>query len=627
MKTVILILLAAAGGVGPTSVSRADENAVIVFGFEDYQHLPDLPKQADELRAVVDVLQGQCRFSKISAVTDNPESLRTSDANLVAHSQFSESVEWAINNRVNRLLIYISGHVLENQAGEVSLAVPETDPTQPDSAGIPVEEISNLLQAVPRETAILLFIDCGKPGADGQSVGVAGTRVLDALKDIKNLVGFAACSEGQQSYSDPDTRRSLFADAVSRAFSGAADQNENQIVSAKELFRFLFRTIQANVATLGVEQTPVIQTTGTIQNDIELLPYVKQSPEKSIRLVNRESGATAIVYVREKDIGQLKLGPGETKVVEFGSIADIEFYTGTPEVGVKGWRSLMPAPADIIEFRMAQQMNQTQAWTAGFTNSLGMNLTLVYPGQFKMGRNEGDDIMFRASGTTDETYNFGLKAELPSHTVELSSPVYVGSHEVTVDQFRSFVQRAAYRSDAEKQGYQNQAYIDGTGTPTKTSGLSWHSPGFDQIGSHPVVHVTWNDADRFCRWLSLREMTNYSLPTEAQWEYAARAGTQTAYWNSNDPERLTEIANIRDATAAAKFPKWTDTSRSRDGFVFTAPVGQFRTNPFGLHDVHGNVWEWCADWYDEGYYRSSPRSDPAGPDTGDERVYRGGCFY
>lgn len=615
------------GGRAQTSDSRADTDAAIVIGFHEYEHLPDLPKQANEITSLVAVLKGQCGFGKISVIAHDLENSRKLGAEVAAHNEFADCVKRAIQARARRLLIYVSGHAFENQAGEIYLAVPESDPAQPNSAGISVTAMSDVLKTVPEETRILILIDCGKPDSDGESVGVAGNTVLDALQDVKNGVGFAACSEGQQSHVHPGSDRSLFADAVSQAISGAADKNADSMISATELFRYLFSSLQTTGASMGVEQTVVIRTFGTTEGDVELLRYIKKSPKKSVHLVNRESGSTAVVYVREKDIGQVKLGPGETQDVEFESIADIEFYTGIPEVGEKGWRRMLPTPADTIEFRMARQMNNIQAWTTGFTNSLGMSLTLVYPGRFRMGRNDGDEIMFRTSGTTADTYTFGLEAEKPSHTVDLTNPVFVGTHEVTVDQFRRFVQRAAYRSDAEKAGYENQAYIDGTGSPVKTSGLSWHRPGFDQDGSHPVVHITWNDADRFCRWLSLQEGTDYALPTEAQWEYAARAGTQTAYWISNDAERLTEIANVRDATAAARFPSWTQTSKSSDGFVFTAPVGQFRANPFGLYDVHGNVWEWCADRYDEAYYRSSPRSDPAGPETGEEQVYRGGCFY
>ena len=132
-----------------------------------------------------------------------------------------------------------------------------------------------------------------------------------------------------------------------------------------------------------------------------------------------------------------------------------------------------------------------------------------------------------------------------------------------------------------------------------------------------MVNVSWNDAVAFCKWLSRKEGKTYRLPTEAEWEYACRAGTTTRYYSGDDPETLAKVANVADATAKAKFPDWKWTIKASDGYVFTAPVGQFKPNAFGLYDMHGNAWQWCADWYGKDYYGKSPVDDPKGPDTGD----------
>ena len=119
---------------------------------------------------------------------------------------------------------------------------------------------------------------------------------------------------------------------------------------------------------------------------------------------------------------------------------------------------------------------------------------------------------------------------------------------------------------------------------------------------HPVVRISWNDADAFCKWLSKEEGKTYRLPTEAEWEYACRAGTSTAYSFGDDRAELAEHA-------------WFDQSE-------THPVGKKKPNAWGLYDMHGNAEEWCADWYDPGYYAASPAQDPAGPESGDSRVVR-----
>lgn len=136
--------------------------------------------------------------------------------------------------------------------------------------------------------------------------------------------------------------------------------------------------------------------------------------------------------------------------------------------------------------------------------------------------------------------------------------------------------------------------------------------------------VTWNDAVEFCKWLSQRDRHLYRLPTEAEWEYACRAGTETLYANGDQPERLALIGNVADASGKARFPGWTGAIKANDGYVFTAPVGRFAPNAWGLFDMHGNVWEWCADGYSAKYYKVSPSVDPAGPSPASARVIRGG---
>jgi len=117
------------------------------------------------------------------------------------------------------------------------------------------------------------------------------------------------------------------------------------------------------------------------------------------------------------------------------------------------------------------------------------------------------------------------------------------------------------------------------------------------------------------------------LPTEAEWEYACRAGTTTRFYCGNTFRDLAEVANIADRALSRKFRR-LPTHDWDDGYAFTAPVDEsgFRGNAFGLYGMHGNVWQWCADWYAEGYYRLSPRQDPRGPWAGDRRVMRGGSW-
>jgi formylglycine-generating enzyme len=250
-------------------------------------------------------------------------------------------------------------------------------------------------------------------------------------------------------------------------------------------------------------------------------------------------------------------------------------------------------------------------------NSIGMRLASIPAGEFMMGSDDPSEAL-------DDHY----ADERPAHRVQINRVFYLGIHEVTVGQFRQFVSDSNYRTDAER----GVAFPGGFGLDSASGELgaaetySWRNVGFDLSDDHPVVNVSWNDAVAFCEWLSRKEGRSCRLPTEAEWEYACRAGTDTRYHHGDAAGRIVEVANVADATARKSFPDWTWTLQASDGYALAAPVGRFRPNAFGLYDMHGNVYEWCSDWYDEEYYSQSPTESPPGPDFGFTRVYRGGSW-
>ena len=258
-----------------------------------------------------------------------------------------------------------------------------------------------------------------------------------------------------------------------------------------------------------------------------------------------------------------------------------------------------------------------------------MELALVPAGEFKMGSSESAE---ETAAFFNKTWEVLMKADVfedehPQHRVRITKPFYLGTCHLTRGQFRQFVADTSYKTDAEKADNPGAYGWD----PDKNAfafneKYSWRNAGFEQTDEHPVVNVSWNDAVAFCKWLSKRENKTYRLPTEAEWEYACRAGTTTRYYSGDDPETLAKVSNMADATLKAQFPDWKYTIKASDGYVFTAPVGKFKPNAFGLYDMHGNAWQWCADWYDVGYYADSPVDDPTGPASGNVRVRRGGSW-
>jgi formylglycine-generating enzyme len=266
------------------------------------------------------------------------------------------------------------------------------------------------------------------------------------------------------------------------------------------------------------------------------------------------------------------------------------------------------------------------------TNSIGMKMVLVPAGEFQMGSSESAEAtaaFFNKTYGTDVLTAHIFRVEHPQHRVRITKPFYLGTYHVTRGQFRQFVADTGYRTDAEI-GEKPGAF--GWDPDTKQAAFnkkySWRNVFFEQTDEHPVVNVSWNDAVAFCKWLSKKEGKTYRLPTEAEWEYACRAGTTTRYFSGNDPETLAKVDNVADGTVKASFPGWWQwTNKTSDGYLFTSPVGSFKPNAFGLYDMHGNVFQWCADWYGEEYYSKSPADDPPGPDSGDNRVFRGGSWY
>ena len=261
-----------------------------------------------------------------------------------------------------------------------------------------------------------------------------------------------------------------------------------------------------------------------------------------------------------------------------------------------------------------------------FPDEMGQKFRLIPPGEFSMGStvSERDRMLKIYSNAKAEHF-----ADEVQHHVRLTRPWYMAIHPVTVSQFKRFVTEAGYRTEAERND-------GGWGWNEKTGQLegplpqySWKNPGFPQSLDHPVVNVSWNDAVEYVAWLSRTLGRDYRLPSEAEWEFACRAGTTSAFWNGDDAESLTQVANIADVTLQKKLTKYPNIvfEKSSDGFAFTSPVGAFPANPFGLYDMHGNVLEWCIDWYDAEYYKRSPVENPVNKIESQYRVLRGGSWY
>ncbi len=246
-----------------------------------------------------------------------------------------------------------------------------------------------------------------------------------------------------------------------------------------------------------------------------------------------------------------------------------------------------------------------------FSNSLGMKFVYVKGGSFTMGSPEGE------KGRDDNE---------KLHLVKLTRGFYIQTREVTVGQWRAFVEETGFRTDAEKG---DGAYVWKAGIYEKKKGVYWDKPGFAQTDGHPVTCVSWNDAQAFIKWLSKKDNKSYALPTEAQWEYACRAGAKAARYWGDDPNQACSHGNVADGSVKKRFTRWA-THGCEDGYVYTARVGSFKPNRLGLYDMMGNVWEWCRDkcWSKGKVATNTYRSGIKNPlgSKGANRVIRGGAW-
>jgi formylglycine-generating enzyme required for sulfatase activity len=225
-------------------------------------------------------------------------------------------------------------------------------------------------------------------------------------------------------------------------------------------------------------------------------------------------------------------------------------------------------------------------------------------------------------------YGEGGRCEQPQHRVRITVAYYLSTHEVTRGAFQRFVTATGYRTEAERDGLGCNGLDASRGAIVRRPACVWHHPGFEQTAAHPVVCVSWNDARAYCQWLADQTGRSMRLPTEAEWEYACRSGSDSRYSTGESPQSLWGNANLADIALQRVFRGADWAAAWDDGYPFTAPVGLFRPNAFGLYDMHGNVGEWCSDWFDGEYYSQSPIEDPGGPvHARDFHVVRGGSWY
>jgi formylglycine-generating enzyme required for sulfatase activity len=560
----------------------------LVIGVSAYKKRPALPDAVRSARELSAALQ-RMGF-KVTLVTD-PSSKDLKKA-------FHDLVKGPGREPERGILVFYTGHG-ETQAlpdgTRAGWLIPRDCPLfQEDPKGfadcaISMKDIETYSVDIQSRHVLMIF--------DAAFSGAAFSLeppVLSAITDKSALPVrqyLIAANEG-----DPLPEPGQFLRLLLKGLEGEADIVANGFITGSELGVYLENTVLASTegkqhlqfGTINVPSLAggdfIFQRTGTKQ--------VETRPETA-RLTVRtdpEDAQVTIMNIKQPFSQGMELKPGRYHV----------------EVAAKGyqrertWTTIAAGEDKTIEISL-KKLGQT------VTNSLGMKFVSIEQGTFMMGSSANKKGAF-----PDET----------SHRVALTRGYYLSAAEVTVGSFRQFVTATGYKTDAETMG---GCWISTKGGGwKKKSENNWKNPGSSETASAqqrnelPVTCVSWNDAQAFIKWLSKKEGRTYGLPTEAEWEYACRAGTTTPFAFGNCLS--TDQANYGGIDSMFSNCK----SSYRLNRKKPVPVATLAANSWRLFDMHGNVAEWCEDWY--GPYPSGRATDPKGPSSGTDRVLRG-CHW
>jgi len=560
IRVVTCAILAILAG-GPAPARGADkpsgEKYAILVGVRKYDPAEPLPALAyseadmDELRQVLLAAGYQPENIKLMTQTagaENPRFLPIADK---IRKEFALTLKRL--DESDSLVVALAGHGVQfSQEGE-SFFCPADAALDDESSLIKLGDLAKTLEACQAGFKLLL-VDACRNNPKLRVARASGRAVIDLPSLSRPFVRRAAggvaalfsCSAGEIAFENPELKHGVFFHYVIEGLRGDADLDRDGQVEVEELAAFAKKNVARFVdTTYGKEQYP--------------------------ELVNRTRGAVAIV----------SLDRGRT---------DDEPVTKTESRPSQSDQARTELASRTSPFMTPRPSTPDSEPGKSITNSIGMKLVLIPAGEFEMGSPDDD------KDASDD--------EKPRHRVRITQSFYLSATEVTQGKYNQVMGKNPSRFSA--------------------GGTYAHRVAGQSTDRHPVENVSWNDAITFCNKLSERDGlkpyyqfgsgarsggNGYRLPTEAEWEYACRAGNTTRYSFGDDASRVGEHAWYSDNSGST-----------------THPVGQKLPNAFGLYDMHGNVYEWCWDGYDESYYGQSRAGDPPGPSQATGRVSRGGSW-
>ena len=599
MRVLVLLLL----GVLPLTSALAatapltQPNAyAVVIGISQYREevIPKVAYAVKDAEAMAQMLEKQAGIPKshIKLMTDGH----------ATSADFHKLGDWLkikVRQPDATVYVYYAGHGTPNTKTSEPYLVPwDGDPDFPETL-YPLKSLYAALEQLP-STNILVFLDSCFSGAEGRSVLAKGARPMvlsmDAPLAASKKVIVLAAATGNQLSSDYDrAEHGLFTYAVLTGLRGAADKDKDGMVTVRELFPYVREQVSATAAEeLTREQTPVLLPGEQILGARSAMPVAMVIPGTSDVLKK------PMISLSQAEQERQALEAQEQAVDAEAKQADVQRENEERRRRIEDKKKKLEV-ASLPSYSAPKDVGRE------ITGKDGAKMRLIPAGEFMMGSTEGE------------------ANEKPVHRVGLDA-FYLDQYEVTNQLFQKFARETGYETTAEKEG-KAWAYVSDE-TWTEVSGANWRKPeGGETVfvsnrEAHPVVSVSWHDAEAYCRHYGQR------LPTEAEFEYALRAGTQTTYWWGDGNPGSRRVANLADLTNKRQFPgrPWPIMEGYDDGYARTAPVGSYEPNPFGLYDMTGNAAEWTGDWYGETYYQTSPSRNPTGAANGTARVLRGGSW-
>ncbi len=365
---------------------------------------------------------------------------------------------------------------------------------------------------------------------------------------------------------------------------GSSAANAEYFAATAAISKESLSAVQSSIGSLTMAGTKATKQVAAAKSSDEKPPLWKNKPV----LLGGCAAALALL------LGILLLARGNSGK----PVARLE-----SEDGIKGENSGTAPPLAVAPFDAAQARAHQEAWAKHLgievetPNSVGMKMVLIPPGEFLMGSTD-EQVEAALKAAREEKADAGTQdriqaVERPQHRVVITKPFLMGATEITVGQFKKFA-ATGYQTEAEK-------------SAKDAKSVTFLNPSHAVTDNSPAAAIAWKEAVAYCEWLSEKEQVSYRLPTEAEWEYACRAGTTTQYSFGDDVALLDQYA-------------WYN----KNARLTSYPVGSKPSNSFGLLDMHGSLAEWCQDCFDEKWYENRLQVDPSGSHSGSERLTRGG---